>query len=57
MKTLPLIPTLKQLEGTPAEDATPDTLCANWKDGCNGVTDGPEKGRLCLCDYCKEESE
>jgi len=49
------IPSAKELEGTQADGAEPTTLCANWKDGCNGVTDGPEKGKLTLCDHCQQE--
>lgn len=39
-----------------SHDCDADTvgnLCANWKDGCNGVTDGPKDGQLILCDSCK----
>jgi hypothetical protein len=33
----------------------PETLCANWRQGCNGVTGGPDDtGRLTLCDRCQE---
>ncbi len=33
-------------------DTNPETLCANWRIGCNGVTDGLVGGNLSLCDGC-----
>jgi hypothetical protein len=49
-------PTPAQLEGTTAEGTEPSTLCLNWQDGCNAVTDGENAGELTLCDYCKEDA-
>jgi hypothetical protein len=58
MKTLPFIPKQAEVDASSSsEGATPETLCANWKRGCNGVTDGPKNGRLTYCDYCADESE
>jgi hypothetical protein len=35
------------------ETENPETLCANWRNGCNGISDGPDaKGFLALCDEC-----
>ena len=33
-------------------DANPETLCANWRLGCNGLTEGDENGYLQFCDDC-----
>jgi hypothetical protein len=41
------------LDNTPPGVEDPDTLCANWERGCNGVTDGAVDGHLTLCDECK----
>jgi hypothetical protein len=50
----PLIPTPAELAGTCADGANPETLCGNWRRGCNAVTDGPTlDGRLSLCDECE----
>ena len=47
-------PTVQEVDASAEAGAEPATLCANWKRGCNGVTDGSENGRLTLCDYCAE---
>lgn len=44
---MPLIPQFEAIEN-------PETLCANWRRGCNGVTDGAIGGRLTLCDDCAQ---
>ena len=45
-KMLPLVP-------TDADDESPETLCANWRRGCNGITAGASPdGRLTHCDDC-----
>jgi hypothetical protein len=31
---------------------SPETLCANFRRGCNAVTDGPIEGRLTYCEEC-----
>jgi hypothetical protein len=46
------IPTPDDLLGTSASGAEPTTLCQNWQEGCNGVTDGPIDEQLGLCDMC-----
>ena len=48
----------KDLAGNRAEDLTENrgTLCANWKRGCNGVTEGADTtGRLTYCDDCAHQ--
>ena len=49
-------PNDRDLAGNQAASLTEDLgkLCENWKYGCNGVTDGPENGKLVLCDSCQE---
>ena len=39
--------------GNTAESLTPntDTLCSNWRYGCNGVAESKD-GNLTLCDDC-----
>jgi hypothetical protein len=55
MKTkLPLVPSQDEVDKSSEAGANPETLCAHWREGCNGVTDGPYKGRLALCDDCAE---
>ncbi len=54
-RLLPMVPTQKEVDSNAhSHGAVPETLCANYTVGCNGVTDGPIKGRLSLCDNCKE---
>lgn len=49
-----LTPTAAEVDATSEAGANPKTLCANWRKGCNGVTDGPTAdGKLSLCDDCK----
>jgi hypothetical protein len=55
IKSTPLIPTRAQVDAVPsAYGSNPNTLCANWRKGCNGVTDGPVWGRLTLCNNCHD---
>lgn len=54
MKTFPKIPTASEASRHGASGADLNKLCANFKHGCNGVTDGPQNGRLTLCDTCAE---
>lgn len=56
MKTLPLIPNQADVDQSTESGAAPETLCANWRRGCNGVTDGPQDGHLTLCDDCASPS-
>jgi len=51
-----LIPTPEEIDESHASGAEAATLCANWREGCNGETDGPRCGRLTLCDECDEET-
>ena len=53
MKT---IPTEIDVDRTPDAGADPKTLCANWRRGCNGVTDGPDADGLTLCEECGARS-
>ena len=46
------IPTEEQLSKSGDYGADPETLCANFKRGCNGVTNGAVNGRLTLCSDC-----
>jgi hypothetical protein len=48
------IPTRAEVDTTGEAGANPRHLCANWRRGCNGVTDGPIGDRLTLCDACHE---
>ena len=49
------IPKPDDLIGTHASGADPETLCANWQQGCNAVTTGPQNDRLIYCSDCREE--
>lgn len=46
------MPTVRDIDNSPEVGADPEFLCANWRKGCNGVTNGPEGGYLTLCDDC-----
>jgi hypothetical protein len=60
--TAPPPPRLRRIPGTydtdcmgyPHNCSDPGWLCSNWFDGCNHTTNGPENGRLTLCDECLE---
>jgi hypothetical protein len=52
-----IIPTRAEVDAAGQSDADPRRLCANWRKGCNGVTDGPAGDRLTLCDDCRESVE
>ena len=54
-KRRPLVPKAEELPGSHC-DAEPEYLCANWRQGCNGATDGPSNGRLTYCDYCEADN-
>jgi hypothetical protein len=55
MKSTPRIPTRAELDAANEGDVeNPRNLCANWRMGCNAVTDGPIGDRLTLCDDCHE---
>lgn len=54
---MPLIPSVEEVDNSPEAGANPQTLCANWRRGCNGVTHGPRHGRLTLCDDCQTPKE
>ena len=51
----PFVPSIAEVDASSEAGADPKTLCVNWRQGCNGVTDGPRKGRLQLCDDCDKE--
>lgn len=52
--------TLQDVNGNYAAESAnnPDTLCANWRYGCNRTTDGPDgNGFLTPCDDCGDDEE
>ena len=54
MKETAKVPTAKEVDETTESGANPNTLCANWRRGCNGVTDGADtRGKLTYCDECR----
>ena len=53
----PFVPSTQTLDASHAAGANAQTLCANWRRGCNGVTDKAANGRLTLCDDCTAEAQ
>jgi len=49
------VPSAEALDAANEGDADPDTLCANWRKGCNGVTTGAVDGHLIECDACNHK--
>jgi len=49
----PVVPTQAEVDAKPhVAGSNPEQLCANWRKGCNGVTDGQVDGKLTFCDDC-----
>jgi hypothetical protein len=55
MKTPSLVPSLQEIDGSADAGADRFTLCANWRDGCNGIADRADNETLCLCDDCARQ--